>query len=394
MEIEAVVVGAGLSGCAAARVLADAGFKVLIIEKRPYVGGLCKDGFNSHGVFIHFYGPHIFHTRSEKAWQFACRFTSFLPYIHRVFAAVDGKFVPLPPSLATLQKLLPQNLYAEASSKLIEQFGVGAEVDLMELCKSKDKTLSVVSSLLWDKIYAPYNKKMWEIDAKDVGSKVRGRLKFKVSLEENYFRDPYQGIPVDGYSTLCYRMIDHPNIRLLLQTEASSALRFRQKSLDVMGHRFNGPVIITSPLDELFSFCYGHLPFRSINIEWRVVPSASCILPAPIVNYPQHLSGPIRETEYRQMTGQMHCVTAISREYPVACHDRDATPPAYPVPDKAAEKLYSRYKSILQRYAGVFVAGRLGLYRYMNMDEALLSGMEAAQAAINWRRSYGRRPVS
>ena len=359
MRTEVLVVGAGISGVTAARVLAEAGKRVLIVEKRFHLGGNCYDEYDAHGLLIHRYGPHIFHTRHRTVWAFLSRFTKWHPYQHRVLAWVNGTFVPFPVSPLTLEVLYGRGFSTEDFRVHLEK----VKVDLGRPPRnSKEVIVSQVGEELYRLFFENYTRKQWGMSPEELLPEVCARIPVRLLRDARYFTDPWQGIPREGYTRMFERMVAHPNLGLLL-------------GVDYLRHRedFKADCIIyTGPLDAFFEHCFGPLPYRRLEFVFETHFQES-FQPAAVVNYPNDYDF-TRITEYKKITGQKHPFTTISYEYPgekgIEC---------YPIPTPDHEERKQKYLSLVKKEKKVYFLGRLALYRYLNMDQAVLEALELAR---------------
>ena len=360
-----MIVGAGFAGSVMAERLANVyGKKVLIVEKRPHIGGNAYDHYNDDGVLVHKYGPHIFHTNSQDVFDYLSRFTEWRPYMHRVLASVDGQLMPIPINLTTLNQYFGLNL----TSFEVEAF-LGKLAEKRDAIRtSEDVVLSKVGRELYEKFFRNYTRKQWGLDPSELDSTVIARIPVRTNRDDRYFSDKYQVMPKHGYTRMFERMLDHPDIKVMLNTDYREVLdevEFRE-------------MVYTGPIDEFFDCRYGKLPYRSLEFRHQTV-NAPLHQPAPVVNYPNEHPY-TRVTEFKYLTGQEHPKTAIVYEYP-----RDEGDPYYPVPRPENAELYARYRALAEQTARVHFVGRLATYRYYNMDQVV------AQALTTYARITGAR---
>ena len=343
------VVGAGFAGSVIAERLArGAGKKVLICDKRPHIAGNAYDCYNDDGILIHKYGPHIFHTNPNEIFDYLSRFTAWRPYEHRVRASVDGMTVPIPINLNTINQLYGMKL---TSFEARDFFANLAEKrDKIET--SEDVVVSKVGRELYEKFFRGYTRKQWGLDPSELDSSVIARVPVRTNCDDRYFEDTYQAMPLHGFTRLFENMLDHPNIKILLNTdyrEVIDEIRYRE-------------MVYTGPIDEFFDYKFGKLPYRSLQFKHETKHCA-VYQDAPVVNYPNGQPY-TRITEFKYLTGQQHEKTSIVAEYP--CDEGD---PYYPVPRKQNAALYAQYKALADATPGVHFVGRLATYKYFNMDQ-------------------------
>ncbi len=350
-----LIVGAGFAGSVLAERLAtklDA--RVLIVEKRPHIAGNAYDFYNDQGLLVHKYGPHIFHTNSKKVFEYLSRFTAWRPYEHRVQTSVDGQLVPMPINLDTLNQLYGLNL----TCSQVEAFLSSVAEPKEKIVTSEDVVVSRVGRELYTKFFRNYTRKQWDLDPSELDASVTARVPIRTSRDDRYFTDQFQAMPLHGYTRMFEKMLDHPNISVMLNTKYSDIedeLSFRQ-------------LIFTGPVDEYFDYCYGKLPYRSLRFEHQT-HDCRTFQPAAVVNYPNEHAY-TRVTEFKYLTGQEHAKTSIVYEYPMSEGD-----PYYPIPQPQNAELYSRYKALADALPRVHFAGRLATYKYYNMDQVVAQSL-------------------
>ena len=347
-----LIVGAGFAGSVIAEQMARGfGQKVLLVDRRPHIGGNAYDHYNEDGVLIHKYGPHIFHTNSEDVFSYLSRFTKWRAYEHRVLATVDGKLVPIPINLDTVNRLYNLNLDA---SELEEFFASKAEKKAV-IRTSEDVVVSRVGRELYEKMFRGYTRKQWGLDPSELDSLVTARIPVRTNRDDRYFTDAYQSMPLKGYTRMFQNMLDHKNIELELGTDyrdLARSVRYRK-------------MIFTGPIDEFFDYRFGKLPYRSLEFKHETINKRH-FQTAPVVNYPSEQVAYTRITEFKYLTGQDHAKTSIVYEFPKAEGD-----PYYPVPRPENNLLYKKYQALADSASGVHFVGRLATYKYYNMDQVV-----------------------
>ena len=347
-----LIVGAGFAGSVLAeRLASQSGKKVLLIDKRNHIGGNAYDRYDTEGILIHPYGPHIFHTNSERIFEYLSQFTEWRAYEHRVVAKVDGQLLPIPINRTTVNKMYGLDLQTEAEC---EAFFQSRAEERGHCYTSEDVVVSRVGRELYEKFFRGYTRKMWGMDPSELDAQVTARIPTRTNTDDRYFTDTFQSMPRHGYTRMFEAMLDHPNIKIMLNTdwrEIKNMVPCRE-------------VIFTGPVDEYFDHRFGRLPYRSLEFRHET-RDASEGLPYATVNCPNDHAH-TRMTEFKWITGQQHAKTDIVYEYPRADGD-----PYYPIPSPACNALYSRYKDLADNTRGVHFVGRLGTYKYYNMDQVV-----------------------
>jgi len=355
-----LVVGAGFAGSVLAeRLASQRGERVLLIDRRPHVGGNAYDRQNEAGLLIHQYGPHIFHTNAKSVFDYLSQFTAWRRYEHRVLAHVDGKLLPIPINLDTINQLYGLSLTSE---QLEGWFAERAET-VDEIRTSEDVVVAKVGRELYQKFFQGYTRKQWGIDPSQLDKSVTARVPTRTNRDDRYFADDFQFMPAAGFTRMFERMLSHPKIKIMLQTD------YREIRDEIRYSR----VIFTGPIDEYFEYRFGKLPYRSLSFE-HVTLDKQWHQPVAVVNYPQTESY-TRVTEYKHLTGQEHPKTSLTYEYP-----SDHGDPYYPVPRPENQKLYKAYERLALAQSNVWFVGRLATYRYYNMDQVV------GQALATFRR--------
>ncbi|MDQ3397623.1 MAG: UDP-galactopyranose mutase [Deinococcota bacterium] len=361
-----LIVGAGFAGSVLAERLAgDAGKRVLIIDRRAHIGGNAFDHHDDAGILVHKYGPHIFHTNSREVFDYLSSFTAWRSYEHRVLASVDGQLVPIPINLDTVNRLYGLSL----TSFELEAFFASVAEPRSCIRTSEDVVVSKVGRELYEKFFRGYTRKQWGLDPSELDASVTARVPTRTNRDDRYFTDSYQAMPARGYTKMFERMLAHPNIKIMLNTD------YR----DITGLIPYGEMIYTGPVDSFFDCCYGKLPYRSLEFTFETVATAR-YQPTGTVNYPNEHPY-TRITEFKHLTGQEHHATSIVYEYPLAEGD-----PYYPVPRPENAEIYKKYKALAEATPGVHFVGRLATYRYYNMDQVV------AQALKTYAKLKGNRP--
>ena len=352
-----LIVGAGFAGSVLAERLANVlGQRVLIVDKRSHIGGNAYDRYDDHGVLVHPYGPHIFHTNSSDIFEYLSRFTQWRPYQHRVLSSIDGQMLPVPINLDTVNKLYGLALTA------FEMEGWLATVaeKRTEIRTSEDVVVSKVGVDLYRKFFRGYTRKQWGMDPSELDASVTARIPTRTNRDARYFTDTYQAMPLHGYTRMFERMLDHPNIKIMLNTD------YREVGAIVPWKR----LIYSGPIDAFFNFRHGRLPYRSLEFRHVNLPQEQ-FQAVGTVNYPNDYDY-TRVSEFKHLTGQRHASTSVVYEYPRADGD-----PYYPVPRPENAELYRRYEADAEALEHVTFVGRLATYKYYNMDQVVGQSLAA-----------------
>lgn len=368
-----LIVGAGFAGSVLAeRLASELNCKVLMVDKRPHVGGNAHDRYDDSGVLVHPYGPHIFHTNSADIFEYLSRFTQWRPYQHRVLASVDGQRVPLPINLDTVNRLYGLNL----TSFEMETWLESVAEKKAEISNSEDVIVNKVGRELYNKFFRGYTRKQWGLDPSELDASVTARVPTRTNRDDRYFTDTYQAMPLHGYTRMFEKMLDHPNIKIMLNTDY-------REVVDLVPWKH---MVYSGPIDAFFHCKHGKLPYRSIRFEHRTLGQEE-FQPVGTVNYPNDY-GYTRISEFKHITGQRHAQTSIVYEYP--CADGD---PYYPVPRAENTALYRRYEAEAEALDNVTFVGRLATYKYYNMDQVVGQAL-AAFKRVCQQRNDGRVPAT
>ena len=357
-----LIVGAGYAGSVLAERLAATNKKVLIIDKRNHIAGNAYDHYNEDGILVHKYGPHIFHTNSKDVFNYLSKFTEWHNYQHKVLASVDGQMVPVPINLNTINSLYGLNL----SSADVEDFFASRAENVNQVLTSEDVVVSKVGRELYEKFFRGYTRKQWELDPSELDASVTARVPTRTNKDDRYFTDSYQAMPLHGYTRMFEKMLSHPNIKIMLNTSYQ----------DIMDEISYKKLIFTGPVDEYFNFCYGKLPYRSIEFKFETLDKAT-FQTTGTVNYPNDYAF-TRITEFKHLTGQEHKKTSIVYEFPKADGD-----PYYPIPKAENGLLYKKYQALADQLSNTYFVGRLATYKYYNMDQVVAQALTTFKKIIN-----------
>lgn len=365
-QYDTVVVGAGFAGSIVAeRLASQLGHSVLVIDRRDHIAGNAYDYIDDHGVLVHRYGPHIFHTNSEDVVDYLSQFTTWRPYEHRVLANVDGQLVPVPINRTTVNLLYGLNLADEQACQAYFD-SVAVEMDRMET--SEDSVVAKVGTDLYEKLFRGYTRKQWDLDPRELHASVTARIPVRTDTDDRYFTDSFQKVPEHGYSAMFRKILSNPGIEVALSTDWD----------DIAGEVDYGHLVWTGPIDAFFDHRFGRLPYRSLEFEFETYDTGNdeLIFPVAQMNEPSEEVPYTRRSEFRHITGQGDVgKSTIAIEYSRAEGD-----PYYPVPRDENRLLFKQYRELADKRPDVTFVGRLANYQYLNMDQV------TAQALSTFRR--------
>ncbi len=350
MKYDYLIVGAGISGLTAARIIAENNKRVIIVDKRSHIGGNCFDYKNEYGIIIQKYGPHIFHTNDKQVWDFLNKFTEFNNYEHRVIAKVKGIEVFLPINIETMERLYTREFNKESMSEFLKNM----RIELKEIKNSRDFALSQIGEELYELFFKNYTKKQWGVYPENLGTEVLKRIPLRFNRDTRYFSDKYQGIPKNGYSYMFENMADNKNIEIVLNKD------YRDIINDIKFDK----MIYSAPLDSFFDYKFGRLEYRSLKFELKTF-DFEYFQNSAVVNYPNDFDY-TRITEFKRFYFQKTQKTTICYEYP-----QKEGEPYYPIPNNKNIELKNKYLKEANKLKSIIFIGRLGLYEYLNMDMAV-----------------------
>jgi UDP-galactopyranose mutase len=369
--IEYIIIGAGFAGSVIAeRIATVLNKKVLVIEKRCHIGGNCYDYKDENGIIVHKYGPHLFHTEDKEVFDYLSGFTEWNIYHHHVLAFIDGQKIPLPFNLNSLYKVFPEILAQRIENKLLSRYPYNSKIPVLELRKENDEDLKFLADYVYEKVFLHYTAKQWSVKPEDIDPEVTGRVPISISKDNRYFTDKYQAIPKEGYTKIFERMLNHPNIKLLLNTDFKEMIKLDQenKKIRFLEQEFKGNLIFTGMIDEFFDFKFGELPYRSLDLRFETLDQA-LFQESAVVNYPNNYDF-TRITEFKHIHPVSGNKTVILKEYPQKYQAR-INIPYYPVFEEKNIALYRQYKELADSYANLKLVGRLAEYRYYDMDDII-----------------------
>ena len=370
-----IIVGSGFSGSTMARLIAEKlDEKVVVVDKKDHIAGNSYDYRDENGIMIHKYGSHIFHTNNEKVWSFLKQFTDFNTYMHEVVGILDGIEAQIPFNFTTLYQIFPETLAKRLEEKLLKKFEYNKKVPILEFQKQDDEDLKFLAEYIYEKIFLNYTTKQWGVSPKDVDGAVTARVPVYLSKDNRYFQDKYQGIPLEGYAKLVEKMLDHPNIEVVLNKDFAE---FKKENSDLVK---NARIFYTGSIDEFFDYKFGKLPYRSVNFKFEThnrefYQTHACI------NYPNNYDF-TRIHEYKHYLNDKSEKTVIAKEYS-EFFELGKNERYYPIASEENAKLYQKYLDEAKNLKDVYFFGRLGDYKYYNMDLAVARAIELFEEVFN-----------
>ena len=397
MVYDAFIVGAGYAGAVCARRLAeDGGWRVLVLERRPHVGGNAYDCLDQAGVLIHQYGPHIFHTNDRRVFEYLSRFTQWRRYQHRVVAnlprdnpevipahkSTDGRFFfPVPFNLDSMKNAFGEKEGARLGQKLLDAYPAQSQVTILELRQNPDPEVAAIADYVYQHVFVHYTMKQWGQTPEEIDPATTARVPVRLSKDDRYFQDAYQGMPLEGYTPMFEKMLAHPNITVETGVDALCRLELADGVIKLDGEVFDGPVIYTGQADELFGFRFGPLPYRTLDFGFETLPH-DVYQTHGTVNYTADQPY-TRITEFKHLTGQeLPGATTIMKEYSRAYTGADGEIPYYAIINPDNNALYAKYKALADQYPGLRLLGRLAEYKYYNMDAIAARALALADSMI------------
>ena len=372
MKYDYIVVGSGFAGATIAeRVANELNKKVLVIDKRDNIGGNMYDYVDENGILIHKYGPHLFHTNLKNVYDYLMNFGEWFNYEHRVLGMVNNRLVPIPFNITSIKESFDSDKATKLVEKLKQEFGTDKKIPILELRKSKDTEINELAEYIYKYVFLYYTMKQWGQTPEEIDPNVTNRVPVYISLDDRYFQDTYQCMPRGGYTKIFEKMFENKNIDVKLGTNAKDLISFEGNQIMYDGEKFDGKVIYTGAIDELFDYEYGDLPYRSLIFDFETI-NKEYYQKVGTVNYPTKEDKFTRITEFKHMTMENPKTdkTTIMREYPCAydrCSEK-ANIPYYPIVNDENMNLYNKYLEKASNIKGLYLIGRLAQYKYFNMD--------------------------
>lgn len=383
---DVLIVGAGYAGAVCARLLAETGnYQVTLIDRREHIGGNMYDSYNDEGILVHWYGPHISVMNEKRTFDFLSRFTQWVPYHHRVNVEIDGIEVPLPINFTSIDLLYPINQATAIKNALLQAYGKDCSVPILDLKKSPNPNIRNFANFIFEKVFFHYTAKMWGLTPEEIDSSVTGRIPIRLSYDNRHFLHRYQVMPREGFTKLFENMLNHPHISIKLNLPAEEILKLdpTDGKIFVFGKLFNGIVIYTGALDELFQFSEGELPYRSLKFKWQNWEQ-DYIQNTTVLNWPDDRPE-TRRTEMKRLTGQkQRGITTTLVELPgeYIRGGVEFGEPFYPIVAPMCQEVHQRYLEKLKQYPQIIPVGRLADYKYYNMEAVILRAMSVMKQII------------
>lgn len=372
-----IIIGSGFAGAVVAQKMAEKGKKVLILEKRDHIGGNCYDENDEHGILIHKYGPHIFHTNSKEVYDYLSKYTKWYDYSHEVVANLNGNFIPVPFNLNTLKIVYGEEKAQKLREKLIDQYGYGTRVPILKLRENTDEDIRAIADFVYENIFLKYTMKQWGQTPEQIDPAVTGRVPVLISEDNRYFQDKYQGMPLEGFTLLFKNMLSQEGITIRLNTDAKQVLSFKEDGIYFEDDKFEGKIVYTGPIDELFDCKYGRLPYRTLRFDMTYLAEED-YQPKAVVNYTVSEDF-TRITEFKKLTGQKAEGTTIMKEYPLAYTGKAGEIPYYAISNEDNINMYNKYVELTKKYDNMYLLGRLAEYKYYNIDGIVEKALNLAK---------------
>lgn len=376
--MDILVIGSGCAGSVVANVMAKKGHHVKVIEKREHIGGNCYDEYDEYGVLVHKYGPHIFHTNNKEVFDFLSLYTSWYNYTHEVVGNVFGKIIPIPFNLNTLMIVFGEEKGNQLKEELINCYGENARVPILELQKNPSLGIQEVAQYVYENIFLKYTMKQWNQKPEEVDQSVTARVPVLISYDNRYFQDTYQGMPLEGYTKMFERMLDHENIEVVLGMDAKDVISFDFDNNQILykGQVFDGQVIFTGAIDDFFDNRLGQLPYRSLHFAFEHYDQDD-YQGHGVVNYTVS-EDYTRITEFKHLTGQKINGTTIIKEYPEVYKDNRQVP-YYAILSPENQAMHKKYVDLVKPFKNFHLLGRLAQYKYYNIDGIVAEALKLAE---------------
>ncbi|MFQ3579517.1 MAG: UDP-galactopyranose mutase [Bacteroidales bacterium] len=378
--IDYIIVGAGLAGSVIAeRIATQLNKTVLIIERHNHLAGHCYDFVDDNNILVHRYGPHLFHTNNKHVVDYLTNFTSWDIYNHEVLAFIDGKKVPIPFNINTLYEVFPSSRAKMLEEKLLTHFSYNSKVPILELKKSIDNDLQFLAEYIYNKIFKNYTMKQWGMKPEEINESVTARVPVFIGRDNRYFNDHYQMVPKKGYTKMVKNMVNHKNIKIMLNTDFKEVCGLKNKDIYFLGSIFEGKVIYTGQIDELFDYKFGELPYRSVDMQFETI-GKEFYQEKATVNFPNDYDF-TRITEFKHIHPTNSNKTTILKEYPQK-HIKGQNQPYYAIFTSENIQKYEKYFEYSTKFKNLVLVGRLAEYKYYDMDDVVEKALQIFEDRI------------
>ena len=378
---QAIIVGSGFSGAVCARQLAENGYKVTILERNNHIGGNAYDE-DQHGIYVHKYGPHIFHTNNKEVFEYLSRFTKWYEFHHFVEANLNGTLVPVPFNLTSLEKVFDKDKTEFLKKTLIDTYGMDCKVPIMKLKEMDNQVVKEFADYVFENIFLHYTTKQWGRTIEELDPNILTRVPVAITYKTGYFADAYQYQPLDGFTKLFENMLDHENMSIECGIEAKDVLSLKEGKVLYKGKAYDGEVVFTGQIDEFLDNKFGALPYRSLRFDYET-HNVDSYQSAPVVNYTVS-EDYTRISEFKKFTtyNPPKDITVIVKEYPQEYKQNSGMIAYYPIPNPKNNEQFALYSNFVADYPHFHLLGRLGNYKYINMDMAVASALELSNKII------------
>lgn len=378
---QALVVGCGLSGAVIARELAEKGYKVQILERRNHIGGNMYDHVDEYGILVHDYGPHTFHTKKKELYDYMCRYAEWDEFYLTCGAEINGKCTPTPFNFQTIDDFYSIENAKRLKAEIKKEFPGRDTATVIEVLECKNSIIHEYAQFLFDNDYSLYSAKQWGVSPSDIDPSILKRVPLRFNYNIGYFDDKFQMMPHISFTSFFENLLAHPNIMVELNTDALEMLKIKSMKTVFEGQKVDYPVVFSGPLDELFGCCYGKLPYRSLHFEW-IHEDTESRQNMPVVAYPQ-VPDYVRIIEYKKLPIQNVKGTTYEKEYSLPYKIGEDNEPYYPLLTEESQRLYLKYAQLAGEISNLYVCGRLGSFKYYNMDQALEFALKVSFKIIN-----------
>lgn len=373
-KYDIIIIGAGFSGSVLANLFASDGKKVLIIDKRKHIGGNMFDYYDKNGILVHKYGPHILMINHQEVYNYLSNYTEWLSVETNLETFVDGKYIPLPINLNSIKRLYEDKVSTQIIKELLDRYHLEDTINIIDLLNSDSQVIRSFAKSIYDKVFLGYNEKMWGLDPFEIDKEVIGRSPIKISYDNRKSHSLYEVVPKNGYTSMFNNILNHPNISIRLNTEAKEIIEISDNQIVFNNNIFEGKVISTAPIDDLFDYKFGVLPYRALYFRTEL-KKVSSYYNSVAVTFPMNFKK-TRTSEMKKITGQrIDGLTVLVSEYPgtYSLTNEKYRNPSYPILNSSSKKLFQKYRHFANQVENLYLCGRLSEFKYYNMEETILS---------------------